>query len=147
MPTQKFTRRRFLATSAASTALVAMPHVRGSFAAGKLSIGFWDHWVPGANEASRALVEAWAIQEKVNVKIDYITSQGNRLLLTIAAETGTAWQAMNDARGLLLRHADALSDSKSVIRLLAWTRSLVANPSVNFSYVSISRSRASTARP
>jgi ABC-type glycerol-3-phosphate transport system substrate-binding protein len=83
---RKFTRRRFLATTAASTALVAMPHVRGSYAAGKLSIGFWDHWVPGANEASRALIEEWATQEKVDVKIDYITSQGNKLLLTVMAE-------------------------------------------------------------
>ncbi|HLN09016.1 MAG TPA: extracellular solute-binding protein [Xanthobacteraceae bacterium] len=81
-----FTRRRLLATTAASTALVAMPHVRGSRAAGKLSVGFWDHWVPGANDTSRALVEEWAEKEKVDVQIDYITSQGNKLLLTIAAE-------------------------------------------------------------
>jgi ABC-type glycerol-3-phosphate transport system substrate-binding protein len=63
-----------------------MPHVRGSYAAGKLSIGLWDHWVPGANEASRALIEEWATQEKVDVKIDYIAGQGNKLLLTVMAE-------------------------------------------------------------
>jgi len=63
-----------------------MPYVRGSHAAGKLSIGFWDHWVPGANDTSRALVEEWAAKEKVDAQIDYITSQGNKLLLTIAAE-------------------------------------------------------------
>ena len=82
----KPTRRYFLATTAASTALLAMPHVRGSFAAGKLSIGFWDHWVPGANAASKALVEAWAAREKVDVQIDYLTSQGNKLLMTRTAE-------------------------------------------------------------
>ena len=82
----KLTRRHFISTTAASTAVVAMPHVRGSHAAGKLSIGFWDHWVPGANDKSRALVEEWAAKEKVDVQIDYITSQGNKLLLTIAAE-------------------------------------------------------------
>jgi ABC-type glycerol-3-phosphate transport system substrate-binding protein len=80
------TRRHFIRTTAASTAVVAMPYVRGSHAAGKLSIGFWDHWVPGANDTSRALVEEWAAKEKVDVQIDYITSQGNKLLLTIAAE-------------------------------------------------------------
>jgi len=85
-PAAKLTRRRFLATSAASTALVAMPYVRGSNAAGKLSIGFWDHWVPGANDTSRALVQEWAAKEKVEVEIDYITSQGNKLILTAAAE-------------------------------------------------------------
>ena len=73
MRIRKPTRRHFLATSAASTALLAMPHVRGSFAAGKLSIGFWDHWVPGANAASKALVEEWAGREKVDVQIDYVT--------------------------------------------------------------------------
>ena len=82
----KLSRRRFITTTAASTAIVAMPYVRGSHAAGKLSIGFWDHWVPGANDTSRVLVEEWAAKEKVDVTIDYITSQGNKLLLTIAAE-------------------------------------------------------------
>src|SRR6266513_2968361 len=82
----KLTRRRFLATTAASTALIAMPYVRGSHAAGRLSIGFWDHWVPSANNTSKALVEEWAAKEKVEVLVDYIPTQGQKLLLTIAAE-------------------------------------------------------------
>jgi ABC-type glycerol-3-phosphate transport system substrate-binding protein len=73
-------------TALASTALVGMPFVHGARAAGSLSIGFWDHWVPGANKASEELVNQWAAKEKVEVKIDYITSQGNKLLLTMAAE-------------------------------------------------------------
>src|SRR6202051_2552316 len=83
---RRVTRRRFLATTAAASAAIAMPHVRGAYAAGKLSMGFWDHWVPGANSASTALVNEWAEKEKVEVSIDYITSQGNKNLLTIAAE-------------------------------------------------------------
>ena len=55
-------------------------------AAGKLTMGFWDHWVPGANKASTDLVNEWAEKEKVEVTIDYITSQGNKNLVTIAAE-------------------------------------------------------------
>ncbi|HEX9557865.1 MAG TPA: extracellular solute-binding protein [Reyranella sp.] len=86
MRKSKLTRRRFLATTAASTAVIAMPHVRGAYAAGKLSIGFWDHWVPGANNASKTLCEEWGAKEKVAVSIDYITSQGNKNMLTIAAE-------------------------------------------------------------
>jgi ABC-type glycerol-3-phosphate transport system substrate-binding protein len=86
MRKSKMTRRRFLATTAASTAIIAMPHVRGAYAAGKLTMGFWDHWVPGANGASTALVNEWAAKEKVEVSIDYITSNGNKNLLTIAAE-------------------------------------------------------------
>ena len=70
----------------ATTALIAAPYVRGAHAAGKLSIGFWDHWVPGANKASQALCKEWGEKEKVEVTIDYITSQGNKNLLTIAAE-------------------------------------------------------------
>ena len=33
-----------------------------------------------------AIIKEWADKEKVEVKIDYITSQGNKLLLTLAAE-------------------------------------------------------------
>jgi ABC-type glycerol-3-phosphate transport system substrate-binding protein len=80
----KMTRRRFLA--ATSTAVIAMPYVRGAHAAGKLAIGFWDHWVPGANSASQTLCEEWAAKEKVDLSIDYIPSQGFKLMLTIAAE-------------------------------------------------------------
>jgi len=86
MRTSTHTRRRFLQTTAATAAALAMPYVRGAHAAGKLSIGFWDHWVPGANNASKQLCEEWAAKEKVEISIDYITSQGNKNLLTIAAE-------------------------------------------------------------
>ena len=85
MRQSRMTRRHFVA-AAGSTAVIAMPYVRGAHAAGKLSMGFWDHWVPGANNATTALVNEWAAREKVDVSIDYITSQGNKNLLTIAAE-------------------------------------------------------------
>ena len=77
MKRKTLTRRRFVAASAAASAsMMAAPFVRTTHAAGKLTIGLWDHWVPGANDASRALVEEWAAKEKVDVQIDYITSQG-----------------------------------------------------------------------
>ncbi|MDX2159498.1 MAG: extracellular solute-binding protein [Hyphomicrobiaceae bacterium] len=80
-------RRKFVAGSvAAAAAGVASPHIRTARAAGSLSLGLWDHWVPGANDACTRLVNEWAEKEKVEVKIDYITGQGNKLLLTIAAE-------------------------------------------------------------
>jgi ABC-type glycerol-3-phosphate transport system substrate-binding protein len=66
--------------------MVAAPFVRGAYAAGKLSVGFWDHWVPNANSATEKAVKEWAEKEKVEVTIDFITSQGNKLLLTTAAE-------------------------------------------------------------
>ena len=87
MPRKKIARRQFIALSgAASATMIAAPFVRTANAAGKLSIGFWDHWVPGANDANTELVNAWAAKEHVDVQIDYITSQGFKNLLTIAAE-------------------------------------------------------------
>ena len=87
MSRRKLTRRQFVAATAlSSAAMVAAPYVRSAHAAGSLSIGLWDHWVPGANKASTDLINEWAAKEKVDVKIDYITSQGNKNTLTIAAE-------------------------------------------------------------
>jgi len=88
MVSRKVGRRRFVAgTAVASAAFVAAPFVRSANAAGKLSVGFWDHWVPGANKAVEALVKEWAEKNKVEVSMDFITSQGNKLLLTTAAES------------------------------------------------------------
>ena len=86
MRTSRISRRRFLATTAAASALVAMPHVRGSHAAGKLSLGLWDHWVPGANKAMDEICQAWAAKEKVDLTIDYFSTQASKLQLTIAVE-------------------------------------------------------------
>jgi ABC-type glycerol-3-phosphate transport system substrate-binding protein len=82
------TRRSVLtgAGAIAATAGLSAPFVRGAFAAGKLNVGFWDHWVPGANDTLTKLCNEWAAKEKVEIKIDYITSQGDKLNLTQAAE-------------------------------------------------------------
>jgi ABC-type glycerol-3-phosphate transport system substrate-binding protein len=81
----RLTRRTLLQTGA--TTALASPFVRGAFAAGKLSVGFWDHWVPGANDTLTRLCHEWADKEKVEITIDYITSQGDKLNLTQAAES------------------------------------------------------------
>jgi ABC-type glycerol-3-phosphate transport system substrate-binding protein len=85
---RKSLNRRHLLTgaAAASATMIAAPFVRTARAAGKISIGLWDHWVPGANTTSTALVNEWAARESVEVQIDYITSQGFKNTLTIAAE-------------------------------------------------------------
>jgi len=88
MSRKKLSRRQFVAATAlTSAALISAPFVRSARAAGTLTMGFWDHWVPGANKASTDLVNEWAAKEKVEVSIDYITSQGNKNLVTIAAES------------------------------------------------------------
>ena len=86
MRVKKLSRRQVVAGSAA-VGLVAAPFVRSANAAGTLTIGLWDHWVPGANEVQSAIIKEWADKEKVDVKVDYITSQGNKLLLTLSAES------------------------------------------------------------
>jgi ABC-type glycerol-3-phosphate transport system substrate-binding protein len=88
MSRKKLSRRQFVAATAlTSAALISAPYVRGAYAAGKLTMGFWDHWVPGANDTCTALVKEWADKEKVEATVDYITTQGNKNLVTIAAES------------------------------------------------------------
>ena len=83
----KLSRRQFVAATAlSSAALITAPYVRGAYAAGKLTMGLWDHWVPDANKASTDLINEWAAKEKVEVSIDYITSNGRKNEITIAAE-------------------------------------------------------------
>ena len=104
------TTRRSVLQTAAATALLAAPFVRGAHAAGKLAVGFWDHWVPGGNDPLDKLCHEWAEKEKVDIKVDFITSNGDKDLLTAAAEaqakTGhdiiqlTAWYAPGYAESL-----------------------------------------------
>jgi ABC-type glycerol-3-phosphate transport system substrate-binding protein len=94
----------------AAAGVVGAPFVRSANAAGSLSIGLWDHWVPGANDVQAAIIKEWADREKVDVKIDFITSQGNKLLITLAAESQaksghdimefTNWEAAQYSAGL-----------------------------------------------
>ena len=76
MATPTLTRRTVLSTAAVATTALLAPFVHGAHAAGKLSCGFWDHWVPGANEPLAKLCRQWAEREKVDLTIDFITSQG-----------------------------------------------------------------------
>jgi hypothetical protein len=73
MQINNVSRRRVMAGSAA-IGLVGAPFVRRANAAGNLTIGLWDHWVPGANDVQSAIIKEWADREKVDVKVDYITS-------------------------------------------------------------------------
>src|SRR2546430_15815532 len=87
MSRRQLSRRQFVAaTTMSSAALMTAPYVRTAHAAGKLAIGFWDHWVPGANRASTELVNEWADKENVEGSIDYINSQANKDVVTITAE-------------------------------------------------------------
>jgi len=73
-------------TALAAASAVSAPYVRHSYAAGKLTLGVWDHWVPGANNTLTKLCNEWGESNKVEVVIDYITSQGDKDILTASAE-------------------------------------------------------------
>ena len=102
-------RRRVVQTAAAAAALPWV-HIRTAGAAGKLTVALWDHWVPKANDVMRAQLNAWGEANKVDVQVDFITSVGNKLLLTGAAEaqakaghdimTFRDWEAQNHAEAL-----------------------------------------------
>jgi Bacterial extracellular solute-binding protein len=82
MSRSKLTRRTVLRNVALGTAsVVAAPYVRAQYSAGKLSIGAWDHWVPGANETLIKLCHAWADANHIEIKVDFLTST-----LTASAE-------------------------------------------------------------
>ena len=92
------TRRSVLKTAALATAaVITAPYVRGAYAAGKLTLGCWDHWVPGANNTLTKLCNEWGGKNNVEVHIDYITSQGEKDKLTAAAEAqaGTGHDIMS----------------------------------------------------
>lgn len=83
---RSISRRGALKGAVAAAAAVPLVHVRTAGAAGKLSLALWDHWVKEANPVLREAAEEWGKKNSVEVKIDFITSVGNKMILTQAAE-------------------------------------------------------------
>jgi ABC-type glycerol-3-phosphate transport system substrate-binding protein len=102
--------RRSALILGSTAAALPLVHIRTAGAAGKLSIGFWDHWVPAGNDAMKKQIAAFSEKHKVDVQADFITSVGSKNLLTIAAEaqakTGhdvqsfPSWEVHNNADNL-----------------------------------------------
>ena len=78
----KVSRRSALKLGGAAAAL-PLVHIRTAGAAGKLSVGFWDHWVPQANPVMQKQVAAWGEKNKVEVTADFTSAN---LQVTGAAE-------------------------------------------------------------
>lgn len=111
-------RRSVLKTAAlGSVAAIASPYVHGAYAAGSLTLGCWDHWVPGANAALDKLTKEWGDKNKVEIKIDYITSQGEKDKLTAAAEAqaGTGHDIMSHRDWNIRIHQDKLEPLDDVV--------------------------------
>jgi ABC-type glycerol-3-phosphate transport system substrate-binding protein len=111
--------RRSLIKSAAlgSAAAFAAPYVKSSYAAGSLSLGVWDHWVPGANATLTKLCNEWGTKNNCEVKIDYITSQGEKDKLTAAAEAqaGTGHDIMSHRDWNIRIHQEVLEPLDDVV--------------------------------
>jgi ABC-type glycerol-3-phosphate transport system substrate-binding protein len=116
----KMTRRAALKTAAAAAAL-PLVHIRGTSAATTtLKVGFWDHWVPGADAVMKQQVEDWGKKNNVNVALDFITSSGNKLLVTAAAESqsGAGHDLMTFGTWDAHNYADKLEPMDDVIKAL-----------------------------
>ena len=72
----RITRRRALKVAAGAVgATLPLVHVQTAAAAGKLTMGIWDHWVPAANPVLKGLVDEWAAKNKVEVAIEFISME------------------------------------------------------------------------
>ena len=112
------TRRAVLKNAAlATTAVLAAPYVRGAYAAGTVTMGCWDHWVPGANNTLTKICNEWGEKNKVEIKIDYITSQGEKDKLTAAAEAqaGTGHDIMSHRDWNIRIHQRVLEPLNNIV--------------------------------
>jgi ABC-type glycerol-3-phosphate transport system substrate-binding protein len=109
-----------MGAAAAGGAFLAAPFVRGAYAAGKLNVGFWDHWVPGADGVLRKLVQQWADKEKVDVNVDFIASTGDKLRISIAAEAaaGSGHDAIAMSTWLPASYAEKLEPLDDLVKPL-----------------------------
>jgi len=112
-------RRQILKVAGAATALPWF-HIRTAGAAGKLNVFFWDHWVPAGNAALRAQVGRWSEKNMVETNIDFITSIGQKTLLTINAEAqaGRGHDLFTMANWNVRDHANKLEPVDDVVKRL-----------------------------
>lgn len=114
---RRVTRRNALQLGATAAAL-PLVHIRTAGAAGKLTVGFWDHWIPKANDTMTRQVNAWAEKNKVSVTIDYITSNGFKIQVTQAAEAqaGTGHDTLPFYNWEVQTYADKLEPVDDIVQ-------------------------------
>ena len=87
MMSSKPTRRAILETGALAAGTAALgPFVHTAHSAGKVTIAFWDHWVPGANEAMQKVIDDWGQANHVEVVLDFLESGTSDANLTPTLE-------------------------------------------------------------
>ena len=71
---KKIGRRKFIKNvGIAGVTTIAAPYIKTATSAGKLSLGIWDHWIPGANDVLENIVLSWGEKNGVEIKVDFIT--------------------------------------------------------------------------
>jgi ABC-type glycerol-3-phosphate transport system substrate-binding protein len=78
--------RRTALKAGAAAAALPLVNIHTASSAGRLTLGLWDHWVKATNPVLQQIAEEWGKKNNVEVKIDFITSIGNKMILTQAAE-------------------------------------------------------------
>src|SRR3974390_1683384 len=109
------TRREIIKSAAlGSAAAITAPYVKGVYAAGSLSLGVWDHWVPGANNTLTKLCNEWG------AKINYIPTRGKKDSLPAAAEAqaGTGHDIMSHRDWNIRIHQNVLEPLDDVVAKL-----------------------------
>ncbi|MGE0224153.1 MAG: ABC transporter substrate-binding protein [Acetobacteraceae bacterium] len=112
----RVTRRGALKLGATAAAL-PLVHIRSGRAAGRLTVGFWDHWVPAGNDVLRKQCVEWAAKNQVDIIVDFITSVGNKLVLTQAAEAqaGAGHDVLHFTQWEIHNHAEKLEALDDVV--------------------------------
>ncbi|NVM26603.1 MAG: carbohydrate ABC transporter substrate-binding protein [Desulfobacterales bacterium] len=88
----KITRRKFIkdvavGSAAVAGAMAAPGVVRKAYAQKpNLSVAMWNHWIPGATDVQRAVMEEWGKKNKVDVRLDFIGPSATEMLTVASAE-------------------------------------------------------------
>src|SRR5215470_3914162 len=81
MGSSGLSRRAVLKTAAlGSAAAITAPYVSGVYAAGSLSLGCWDHWVPGANKALDQICKEWGEKNKLTAAAEAQAGTGHDIM-------------------------------------------------------------------
>ena len=89
----KVNRRQFVKGMAAGGAVLAGSMaapglVRKAYAQKpKLSVGLWNHWVPGATDVHKEIIETWGKENNVEVSVDFIGPQCRDIRTIASAES------------------------------------------------------------
>jgi hypothetical protein len=118
--TPRISRRKAIEIGAGA-AVLPLVHIRTAGAAGKLTVAFDDHPVPGAGTVMRSLVEEWAAKSKTDVQLQLFDPFGDRSSVVVAeeAQAGTGHDILPFANYEVDFNADKLEPMDDVMQRLS----------------------------